>query len=440
MKTNKPLGFLDYSRFVANSQLDGWEVKRLKYFVKLIKTGSTPPTAISEYYGDDVLWFTPDDLTDKLIVENSARMISNLALDDNAARLFPGGTILMVGIGTVGRVALCNKPCSSNQQINAIIPNNSILPKYLLYYLGSCSSVIRAFANITLLAIINQEKTKQIPIIAPNLEEQNVIVNYLDNRIAKIDKLINKNNELLNLLNEKRISLISNAVTGKINITGETIEYKETGVQWLGDVPKHWGYKKLKYCVNIINEKIEAEDADNYVGLENISSWTGKIIKDVDTKIEGAANRFCPNDILFGKLRPYLAKVWLANIEGCCSTEAIVLRAGKDVTPLYLSYCLLSEKFIDLVNSSTFGSKMPRANWDFIGSVYITLPPLKEQDTIMFYLQKELDKIDNLVDEIKNAIYKLQEYKISLISTAVTGKIDLRNWKPKSEVEFQPGE
>jgi type I restriction enzyme S subunit len=114
-------------------------------------------------------------------------------------------------------------------------------------------------------------------------------------------------------------------------------EYKESGVEWLGKIPAHWGVKRLKFPVSLINEKVTAEDSElPYMGLEHIQSWTGERIEDEEASSEGTASHFLPNDVLFGKLRPYLAKVHLAKHEGLASTEALILRSSHQVDPIFL--------------------------------------------------------------------------------------------------------
>ena len=165
-----------------------------------------------------------------------------------------------------------------------------------------------------------------------------------------------------------------------------------------------------------------------YIGLENIESKTGMYLATEDVEIDGAALKFNEGNVLFGKLRPYLAKVLLANFEGRCSTEILVLETiGSIINNRYLKNVLLTPTFIDEVNSSTYGSKMPRANWSFIGNTLIPLPPLNEQEVII----KEIIAVEEgylfAKNALKKQIEKLKEYRQALIYEAVTGKIDVRD-------------
>lgn len=199
-------------------------------------------------------------------------------------------------------------------------------------------------------------------------------------------------------------------------------KYKESGVQWLGEVPEHWEVKRLKRIVRNIDKKVET-DEDNplqYVGLENIESWYGKLIDlNADTIPSGIANHFSSKNTLFGKLRPYLAKACNPDFDGLCSTELIVLEPVELIRRVLL-FCLLADGFIKLVNSSAYGTKMPRSNWGFIGNCLLPLPPKEEQTAIADFLDRETGRIDTLVAKNKKLIELLKEERSALISRTVT--------------------
>lgn len=197
--------------------------------------------------------------------------------------------------------------------------------------------------------------------------------------------------------------------------------YKDSGVPWLGEVPEHWEIKPLKFSINNISHKVESQLSNlRYFGLENIESFTGRLLLDIELESEGIANEFQENDVLFGKLRPYLAKVHLSRLNGLVSTEALVFRASNAVNPKFLFYFCVSSDFIDAVNGTTFGSKMPRASWDNIGNFRMFIPSLKEQTAIAHYLDTKLGEIDALIDKQQTLLEKLAEQRTAVITHAVT--------------------
>ena len=200
-------------------------------------------------------------------------------------------------------------------------------------------------------------------------------------------------------------------------------KYKPSGVEWLGDVPEHWEVKKLKYCFSLKTKKATTDN--NPIALENIESWTGNLIQ-TESEFEGDGIAFNSGDILFGKLRPYLAKVYLAEEAGESIGDIFVLEPTSHVVPRFGAECLRTDNYIKIIDGSTYGSKMPRASWEYMGNLPFSLHPLPEQQTIAAFLDRETARIDTLSAKITTVIERLKEYRTALISAAVTGKIDVR--------------
>lgn len=197
--------------------------------------------------------------------------------------------------------------------------------------------------------------------------------------------------------------------------------YKPSGITWLGGMPSHWKTYRLKYCADPINEKVDGRDSElQYTALENIESWTGKRIAVNETATsDGQASRYRKGDVLFGKLRPYLAKALCAREDGVCTGELLVLRPRRVIQNYLFNYVLTSD-FISVVDSSTYGVKMPRANWEFISNLPMLVPPEDEQRAIATFLDRETARIDRLIAKKERQIEVLQEKRAALISHAVT--------------------
>ena len=194
-------------------------------------------------------------------------------------------------------------------------------------------------------------------------------------------------------------------------------KYKPSGVEWLGDVPEHWSVKRLKHNARLLTEKTDRRD--HPVGLENIEGWSGRFIP-TETAFEGEGIAFDAGDILFGKLRPYLAKAYLAQSSGEAVGDFHVMRPAVGIEARFAQYQILNREFIAIVDGSTFGSKMPRASWEFVGGMKVTLPPLPEQTAIADFLDWETAKIDGLVAEQRRLMELLKEKRQAVISHAVT--------------------
>lgn len=194
-------------------------------------------------------------------------------------------------------------------------------------------------------------------------------------------------------------------------------EYKPTSMQWLKEIPSHWEERRHKHCLLLVKNK---SSLANKVGLENIESFSGRFIP-TESIYDGNGVEAHEGDILYGKLRPYLAKVWIAT--GPCNAvgDFFVYRCNKKLLlNNYAKWLMLSDGFTKVCSASTYGAKMPRVSADFISSLSIPLPPLAEQEKIMSYLEGKTSKIDAYVAEKEKEILLLQELKQKTIADAVT--------------------
>lgn len=200
-------------------------------------------------------------------------------------------------------------------------------------------------------------------------------------------------------------------------------ELKGSGVEWIGEVPRTWRVERFKGLAVNVTEPIP-QGSSLSVPLENVEPWTGKLI-DLATSedSEGCAKGFCRGDVLFSKLRPYLAKVFCAPCTGACSGEMLVLRP-KDIDSKFLSYYLMSPSTVDEINGLNFGAKMPRADWNIVCNLRVPLPPIKEQQRIASFLDRRCAAIDDDIAKRREVIEKLREYRKSLIAHVVTNGLD----------------
>lgn len=197
-------------------------------------------------------------------------------------------------------------------------------------------------------------------------------------------------------------------------------EMKDSGNVWYGKIPYAWELNKIKYLTTIRSESaIYNPEEDKYIGLENVNGYSDNVVE-TDTEYDYSMQSICKkDDILFSKLRPYLAKVFIAKHNSFCTGEFIVFSSFNG-DRRYLFYSILNPKFIENINSSTYGAKMPRANPQYIFDQQICLPPLDEQQRIAEFLDRACGKIDGLKADIQAQIDTLEQYKRSIITEAVT--------------------
>ena len=210
---------------------------------------------------------------------------------------------------------------------------------------------------------------------------------------------------------------------------------KNSGIEWIGDIPEGWEVSKIKYIADIRSENgIFNPEINQYIGLENIKSYSNEIIT-TGTEYQISFQSKCfKNDVMFSRLRPYLAKVLISPFDGFCTGELLQFYNFSG-DKKYLYYLLLNPVFIDIVNASTYGAKMPRANTDFILNQYFPLPPPETQKRIADFLDAKCAKIDGLKNDIQKQIETLEEYKKSVITEAVTGKLKFAGINPNAKMK-----
>ncbi|AHK70160.1 hypothetical protein AD931_02995 [Gluconobacter oxydans] len=198
-----------------------WEMKRLKDVSRSVKTGRTPPSssAMDYFEGGTIPWYTPGDVQDGGVFDASEKRLSPSAISHGHVDMFPENCIFFIGIGgTLGKANISRVPASCNQQFNVIEPNKDIVPDWLLVWLNVSRDVVFNQTDYTTMPIMNQAKTKRIPLPVPSLGEQEEILRTLRDRGAKINAAIALKESQITALREYKTSLINAAVTGKIKV------------------------------------------------------------------------------------------------------------------------------------------------------------------------------------------------------------------------------
>ena len=409
-----------------------WKLTRLKFLADII-TGSTPSKNDDTYYKDGSFpWVKPDDLKGLTPITTTNVLINDEG--KRVSRIIPKDSILVCCIGSLGKIGIAGTKLATNQQINSLIPNKLLNNNYCKYMIIASSSEYNKYANSNVVAIINKQQQGELTYPLPSLEEQKQIANYLDKKTAKIDETIAKNEELIQLLEEKRVALINQVVTKGLN---PDVSMKDSGVEWIGEIPEHWDVINLKKCCekitdgshfspettaegkyyitvrNILDDKIDFENApkislDDYKVLKNNGCEPKK------------------GDVLLSK-DGTIGKCIIVNETNFVILSSLgLLRPNYLINSKYLRYYLLSDINMKQMLSNIRGSAIKRLTINIIKELLLILPPCEEQEAITTYLDPNVNKINRTIDKIQNNIALLEEYKTSLIHHVVTGKIDVR--------------
>lgn len=201
-----------------------------------------------------------------------------------------------------------------------------------------------------------------------------------------------------------------------------------------------WPEFRLKHLARLVIDRASSPEGDGpYVGLEAISSWTGVIDSAAGAEPSGSlGTRFRPGDVLFGKLRPYLAKVAAPDFAGHCSGEALVLRPLAGTSPRFLRYRMAEAGMIDAIDASTYGAKMPRASWDFIGNLKFPVPPPDTQDMIADFLDQETGLIDHLIEMKKRLVVTFLEKNYACAKN-MFASLSAKKWRVRHLGQFRNG-
>lgn len=254
-------------------------------------------------------------------------------------------------------------------------------------------------------------------ITVPPKSEQQQIANFLGRKTTEIDELIDKINIEIDTLKQYQSSVITQAVTKGLD---PNVPMKDSGIEWIGEIPETWKMVKIKHLVNTVNLKDKLSNLNSrYIGLENVEKGTGKLIMTATTYPDEIYKICKKGNVLYSKLRPNLAKVLIAPFDSCCTSEFEVLNTFNN---RWIKYCLLSNGITEMTTAATYGVKMPRVNWEEVSNYKIPVPKNDEIEFINNYIDSKMLTVDNLIKQKQQQINKLTEYKNSLIFEYVTGK------------------
>lgn len=211
-------------------------------------------------------------------------------------------------------------------------------------------------------------------------------------------------------------------------------EMKDSGVEWVGEIPTEWEVIKIKYVTKIRNENALFNPlTDKYIGLENVKSYSNEIVE-TNTEYTATVQSVCKKgDVMFAKLRPYLAKVLISPFDGFCTSEFLQFKDFQG-NIRFLWYSLLNSELIERVNSSTYGTKMPRANTSFIVNLPLVYPDGDIQNEIAQFLDFKSYKMDEIVANVQKQVDILEQYKQSVITEVVTKGLNTNVEMKDSEI------
>jgi len=403
-----------------NQCYPGWSVKPLKYMTKINARSLREDTE-----SDFEINYIDISSVDSNGQQNPAETMTFDDAPSRARRVIASGDVIISTVRTylkaISYIENANDNLICSTGFAVITSSPQAHPKFLFYWVRSewfVNEIVARSVGVSYPAI-NAIEIGNLPFPAIKLEEQQTIADFLDRETARIDELIDRKHRLIDLLQEQRTALVTHTVTKGLN---PDAPMKDSGVEWLGEIPAHWGVKKLKHVTRCLDGQRIPLNAEQRGQMQGEYPYWGAngIIDYIDSWL------FDENLVLLGedgapffeagKTVSFLVrgKIWVNN-------HAHVLRPIESINPKLLVYMLNTVEYRSFIDGST----RDKLTQDDMRDIPIQFPPLPEQQAIADYLDQETARIDSLVGRINQAIEKLQEYRSALITAAVTGKIDV---------------
>ncbi|WP_041963750.1 restriction endonuclease subunit S [Sulfurospirillum cavolei] len=393
-----------------------WEVKRLKYFT------TVNDETLSEKYDEDfeINYIDIGSVTTGYIQNSEVILYSDAP--SRARRIVREGDILVSTVRTylkaIAPVSHSENGYIASTGFAVIRSRNDVCSDYLKYALLSNYFINLVESESTGISYpaINASELVTFNIALAPFEEQQVVANFLDNATCKIDTLIQKQQNLIELLKEKRQALISHAVTKGLN---PHVKMKDSGVEWLGEVPEHWETERLKYVCQITTGNKDTENKEDcgeypfYVRsqtIERINSYS----------YDGEAILTAGDGVGVGKVFHYV------NGKFDYHQRVYMFYKFSKVKGKYL-FEYMKNNLYKVALEGGAKSTVDSLRLPLLQNFMITVPPPEEQQDIIFYLNNATCKIDTLIAKAQQAIELLKERRTALISAVVTGKIDVRS-------------
>jgi type I restriction enzyme, S subunit len=421
-----------------------WEVKRLKYvahngfanglFKKKDQFGSgTKLVNVADLYRNNFL--IDFESIDRVKTEQQEYETFKVESGDI---FFVRSSLKLDGVGASASIIEVPEPTVFECHLVRMHPSSKlIVSRYLINYLNS--SLVRqrlvALAETTTMTTIAQPKLVSLEVIVPPTSVQHSIITFLDRETARINALIAKKERLIELLQEKRAALISHAVTKGLN---PTVPMRDSGVEWLEEIPAHWAVLQLRRIVNTFVDyrgftPVKTSDGIPLITARNIKngvldlSSSQEFISEEDYASRMVRGFPENGDVLITTEAPLGETAQIVDERVTLAQRIILLKVDKAlITNEYLKFYFMSGSGKGELWSRATGSTAIGIKASHLREVFIIIPSLSEQQAIVSYLDREIAKIDALVSRTLEGIEKLKEYSSALISAAVTGKIDVR--------------
>lgn len=386
--------------------------------IAIVVTGKTPSKKNKEYYGGKFPFFKPADLDAGRNMQYATEYLSEKG--KSISVIIPEKSTGICCIGTIGKCGYFLVEGTTNQQINTVI--SKINPLYSYYFFNTNSFVreLISKASATTIAIVNKSKLESCLFPVAPLNEQQRIVNRIESLFAKLDRAKELIENTLAQFEQNKMAILHKAFTGELTVKWR----KENNIDL-----SSWKKYELKEVFKVVKDKYNPQIENqivNYIGLENIETSKGIINKNNSSEVKSIKTKFKKDDVLYGKLRPYLNKHDVVNFDGICSTDILVFRFDNINTAKYINYYFNLPMFIQYAVENSSGINLPRVSEKTISKYKISLPIIEEQQEIVNILDKLLAKY-NKIKNLEQQLEKIELLKKAILAKAFRGELGTNN-------------
>jgi type I restriction enzyme S subunit len=386
--------------------------------IAIVVTGKTPSKKNKEYYGGKFPFFKPADLDAGRNMQYATEYLSEKG--KSISVIIPEKATGICCIGTIGKCGYFLVEGTTNQQINTVI--SKINPLYSYYFFNTNSFVreLISKASATTIAIVNKSKLESCLFPVAPLNEQQRIVNRIESLFVKLDRAKELIENTLAQFEQNKMAILHKAFTGELTVKWR----KENNIDL-----SSWKKCELKEVFKVVKDKYNPQTENqivNYIGLENIETSKGIISKSNSSEVKSIKTKFKKDDVLYGKLRPYLNKHDVVNFDGICSTDILVFRFNDINTAKYINYYFNLPMFIQYAVENSSGINLPRVSEKTISKYKISLPTIEEQQEIVNILDNLLAKY-NKIKNLEQQLEKIELLKKAILAKAFRGELGTNN-------------
>lgn len=413
----------------------GWSATSIKRKAAIFN-GATPKSDVSSFWDGDIPWITPADLGKEKTpyIGIGARSISIDGYKSCGTSIVPKNSIILASRAPIGTVGIATQALCTNQGCKSLVVSEGLESKFLFYVLLSSTAQLNLLGRGTTFLELSADELGSYKVGLPSSIEQTAITSFLDHETAKIDALIEKQQRLIELLKEKRQAVISHAVTKGLN---PNAPMKDSGVEWLGEVPAHWQIAPLKRFADVIDCKhFTVQFLDEGLPIVSIRELRDDLIDISNAKMTSRSEwNFLregriplQGDIIFCRNASVGAAGYVnGDFDFCMGQDVCLIRTG--LANRYMHFQITSRHVREQIEAFLVGATIRRANVEEIRGLVVAYPPENEQKKIEKHLETVLSEFDALSQKAERTVALLIERRTALISAAVTGKIDVRDWQ-----------